>query len=162
MLKAARASSCEGGEEGDTLPMLGLVLAVLGLMLEGGAIDDRGLGFVVAVRGGSVALSGDTSISSSGDSRDEAASDWGSCFDVAESGEVSAPMRGTVWRRRKEFVGASGGKRAIFEAGKDGLGPQLDIGEKKGEVGLLKSLAKEDMSEKQLFKDAVLCECVCP
>lgn len=56
-------------------------------------------------------------------------------------------------------MGANGGRRAIFAAGKDGLGPQLDIGEKKGEAGLRNSLAKEDISEKQLFRDAVLCEC---
>lgn len=131
---------------------------MLGLRLGGGAID-RGLGFVVPVRVGSVALSGDTSISSNGDSMVDAANDWGRCLEVAESGEISAPIRGTVWRRRNELVGAKGGSRAIFAAGKDELGPQLDIGEKKGEVGLRKSLAKEDISEKQLFSDAVLCEC---
>jgi len=140
--------------------MLGLVFAVLGLMLDGGAIS-TGLVFVVPVRAGSVALGGSTSISSSGDSRDEAASECGGFFDVAESGVVSALISGTVWRRRKELVGANGGRRAILEAGKDGLWPQLDIGEKKGEVGLLNSLEKVDMSEKQLFKDAVLCECAC-
>ncbi len=43
----------------------------------------------------------------------------------------------------------------------DGLGPQLDIGEKNGDVGLLKSPAKDEKSEK-LPSDAVLCECVCP
>lgn len=155
---AARASSWEGAEEGETLPILGLVFAVLGLRLGGSAID-RGLGFVVPVRVGSEALSGDTSISSNGDSIFDAASDWGRCFEVAESGEISEAIRGTVWRRRKELVGAKGGRRAIFAAGKDGLGPQLDIGEKKGEVGLRNSLAKEDISEKQLFRDVVLCEC---
>jgi len=152
--RAVRASSWEGAEEGDTLPMLGLVFDMLGLMLDGGAIGRR-IVFVVPLRASS------ESISSSGDSMDEAGSDCGRC-DVAESGEESELIRGTVWRRRKELVGANGGRRAIFEAGKDGLGPQLDIGEKKGEVGLLRSLAKEDTSEKQLFNDAVLCECACP
>lgn len=135
---AARASSWEGAEEGDTLPMLGLVSAMLGLMPDGGAID-RGLGFVVLVRAGSTAPSGDTSISAGagGGSRDEVAIDCGRCFDVAESGEVSELIGGTVWRRRREPVGANGGSRAILEAGKEGLGPQLDIGEKKGVVGLL-------------------------
>lgn len=71
---AARASSWEGADEGETLPILGLVFRVLGLRLGGGAID-RGLGFVVPVRVGSVALSGDTSISSDGDSMVDAASD---------------------------------------------------------------------------------------
>ncbi len=96
---AARASSWEGAEEGDTLPMLGLV--------------------------------------SGGDFREEAAIGCGGCFDVAESGEVFALISGTVWRRRRELVGATGGSRAILEAVKEGLGPQIDIGEKKGEVGLL-------------------------
>ncbi len=130
---AARASSWEGAEEGDTLPMLGLVFAVLRLTLDGGAIN-RGLAFVVLARAGFEALSGDISISSGGDSREEAAVDCGRWFDVAESGEVFALISGTVWRRRRELVG---GSRAILEAGKEGLGPQLDIGEKKGEVGLL-------------------------
>ena len=73
-------------------------------------------------------------------------SDCGKCFDVAESGEDSAPIKGTVCRRRKELAGANGGRRAIFEAGTEGLGPQLDNGEKKGDVGLLKS-ANEERSE---------------
>lgn len=130
---AARASSWEGAEEGDTLPMLGLVL---GLMPDGGGID-RGLAFDVLFRTESKALIGDTSISSGGDSREEVAIDCGRWFDVAESGEFSELISGTVWRRRKELVGANGGSRAILEAGKEGLGPQLDMGEKKGEPGLL-------------------------
>ena len=43
----------------------------------------------------------------------------------------------------------------------DGLGPQLDIGEKNGDVGLLRSFVKDDsmvISEKQLPKETVLCE----
>ena len=47
----------------------------------------------------------------------------------------------------------------------DGLGPQLDIEEKKGEVGLLKSAVKEEArvtSEKQLPKEVALCEWECP
>ncbi len=121
---AARASSWEGAEEGDTLPMLGLVFAVLRLTLDGGAIN-RGLAFVVLARAGSEALSGDISISSGGDSREKAAVDCGRCFDVAESGEVSALISGTVWRRRRELVGANGGSRAILEAGTEGLGGLL-------------------------------------
>ena len=148
--RAARASSCDGGEAGDELPMLGLVLAVFGLMLDGGAID-KGLRFAVLERDccvvGSVGLNGDTSISSCGDSRFEMPSDCGKCFDVAESGEDSAPIKGTVCRRRKELAGANGGRRAIFEAGRDGLGPQLDKGEKNGDVGLRKSGAYEERSE---------------
>ena len=148
--RAARASSWEGGEDGDWLPMLGLVFAVLGLMLEGGAMES-GLRLAVLEReccaAGSVALKGDTSMSSCGDSRDEIPSVCGNHFDAGESGEDSAAVRGTVCRRRKELAGANGGRRAIFEAGRDGLGPQLDSDEKKGDVGLLKSLANEDKSE---------------
>ena len=40
-----------------------------------------------------------------------------------------------------------------------GEGPQLDIEGKNGEVGLRKSPAKEEMSEKQL-RDVALWECV--
>ena len=68
--KAARASSWEGGDEGELLAVRGLALmAAPGKleMLEGGAMD-RGDGFVVdgreACRDGSVALSGEISISS--------------------------------------------------------------------------------------------------
>ena len=129
--------------------MAGLVFALFGLMLDGGAIE-RGLRVVVLDRDWciieSVALKGDTSISSCGDSRFDIPSECGKCFDVAESGEDSAPVRGTVCRRRKELAGASGGRRAIFEAGRAGLGPQLDNGEKIGEVGLRNSLAN-DISE---------------
>lgn len=106
-------------------------------------------------------LRGETSISSIGDSRDEFARDCGSCFDAAESGECSALVRGTVWRRRRELAGARGGRRAILGAGIEGLGPQLDIGEKYGEVGLLKSPAKEERSDQHVPKDVTLCECVC-
>ena len=42
-----------------------------------------------------------------------------------------------------------------------GLGPQLDMGEKYGELGLRKSLEKV-ASEKQLPRDAVLCEWAWP
>lgn len=141
--RAARASSWDGGEEGDCDWLLGL-------MLGGGAIV-RGLRVAVLERdgcvAGSVALKGDTSISSCGDSRFAMLRECGRGFDVAESGEDSAPIKGIVCRRRKEFAGANGGRRAIFEAGADGLGPQLDNGEKKGDVGLLKSLANDDKSE---------------
>jgi len=120
VLKAARASSCDGGEEGEWLPMLGEVLA---LRVKGIAIG-KGDGFVMGVgivllrlercMEGSVALSGETSVSSYGDSNDEEAIGCGSCFEVAESGEESLPMSGTVCRRRNELAGARGGKRAIF------------------------------------------------
>ena len=128
--------------------MLGLVL---GVILDGGAIE-RGLKFAVVERdcciaAGSVALEGDMSISSCGDSTFVIPKECGRCFEVAESGDDSAPIKGTVCRRRKELAGANGGRRAIFEAGREGLGPQLDVGEKKGDVGLLKSLAKDDRSE---------------
>ena len=110
--KAARASSCEGGDEGEgeenvlVLPMLGLMLdTMLGLSVDGGAIE-RGLVFVTGVGmivlgrdwciDEPMALSGDTSISSTGDSRLDETSDCGSCFEVVESGEDSAPTRGTV------------------------------------------------------------------
>ena len=53
--KAALASSCDGGEDGEgegkllALPMLGLTLVpILGLIVEGGAIE-RGLGFDAGV-----------------------------------------------------------------------------------------------------------------
>jgi len=148
--RAARASSWDGGDEGEWLPIAGLVFAVLGPMLDGGAME-RGLRLVVLERDccidESVALKGDTSISSCGDSKFEIPREWGRRLEVAESGDDSAPVRGTVCRRRKELAGASGGRRAIFEAGRDGLGPQLDSGEKKGDVGLLKSLANDERSE---------------
>ena len=147
---------------------MGLVFA---LRLDGGAIE-RGDGLVMGVgmvllrldwcMDESVALRGEISISSCGDSSEDTAIGIGSCFEVAESGEDSVPMSGTVCRRRKELAGGSGGRRAIFCAGSDGLGPQLDIGEKNGEVGLLKSPAKDDRSEKQLPIDVALCECACP
>lgn len=96
--KAARASSWEGGDEGELLEVRGLGLMAelglleLGVMLEGGAME-RGDGFEVderdGRRAGSVALRGDMSISSWGESRVEAAIDCGSCFEVAESGEKS-------------------------------------------------------------------------
>ncbi len=117
---AARASSCDGGEVGEWLPMMGLVLA---LKLEGGAMD-RGDGLVMGVgmvllrlewwMDESVALRGETSISSWGDSRDEEAMDCGSCLEVTDSGEESLPISGTVCRRRSELAGARGGRRAIF------------------------------------------------
>ena len=71
--KAARASSWEGGDEGELLAVSGLALMAelgtleLGVMVEGGAME-RGEGFEVdrreRCRGGSVALRGDISISS--------------------------------------------------------------------------------------------------
>ena len=81
--------------------MLGLVfvVAMLGDRLDGGAIE-RGDGLVVEERDKagfwSWFVRGDTSIPSSGDSKDEAANDCGSCFEVSESGEVSVPIKGTV------------------------------------------------------------------
>lgn len=82
--RAARASSCEGGDEGELLDVRGLALmAELGLleldiMLEGGAME-RGDGLEVdereGCREGSVALSGEMSISSWGESRVEDAID---------------------------------------------------------------------------------------
>lgn len=79
--------------------MAELGLLELAVMLEGGAIE-RGDGFEVegreGWREGSVALRGETSISSWGESRVEDAIDWGRCFDVAESGEDSEEISGTV------------------------------------------------------------------
>ena len=143
--KAARASSCDGGEDGECPPMLGLVFAVIGLMVVDGGAMDKGLRFAVLVREcwSVLALKGDTCISSCGESRWHMPSEVGKCLDVAESGDDSAPIKGTVCRRRKELAGAKGGRRAIFEAGREGLGPQLDNGEKKGELGLLKSLVND-------------------
>ena len=121
--RAARASSCEGGDEGELLAVRGLALIAelgtleLGVMLEGGAME-RGDGCEVdgreACREASVALRGEISISSCGESRVEDAIDWGSFFEVAESGEESEEMSGTVWRRRNAPAGAKGGRRAIF------------------------------------------------
>jgi hypothetical protein len=81
VLSAARASSCDGGEEGEMLglalePMFGLTLRV-----EGGAIIERGDGLVRGVLLGrewcrdelSVVLRGEISISSRGESRLEEA-----------------------------------------------------------------------------------------
>ena len=89
----------------------------LGVILEGGAME-RGDGFEVderdGCRAGSVALRGEISISSWGESRVEDAIDWGRCFEVAESGEESDEISGTVCRRRNAPAGAKGGRRAIF------------------------------------------------
>lgn len=97
--------------------MAGLGLLELGVMLEGGAME-RGDGFVVdgrvVCRDVSVALRGEMSISSWGESRVEDAIDWGRFLEVVESGEESEEIRGTVCRRRKAPVGAKGGRRAIF------------------------------------------------
>ena len=64
-------------------------------------------------------------------------------FAVTNSDVGSIPTSGTVCRRRRGFAGASGGSRAAFCAGTAGEGPALEIGEKKGEVGLLKSVNDE-------------------
>ena len=86
-------------------------------MLEGGA-RERGDGFEVdgrdACRDGSVALRGESSISSWGESRVEDAIDWGRCFEAVDSGEESEEISGTVCRRRNAPAGAKGGRRAIF------------------------------------------------
>ncbi len=126
MDSAARASSWEGADDGVTLPMLGLVFA------DSSAID-RGLALIFLVRAGSEACSG---VSSGGDSRDEAGINCEIYFEIAESGDVSEPISRTFCRRRRELVAAK-------EAGKAGLGPQLEIGEKKGEVGLLYRLQRK-------------------
>lgn len=55
------------------------------------------------------------------------------------------------------------GNRACCE-GMHGLGPQLDAGEKNGDVGLRMSPEKAEprvFSEKELIKDVVLCEWPC-
>ena len=97
--------------------MAELGLLELVVMLEGGAMD-RGDGFEVderdGCREGSVALRGEISISSWGESRLEDAIDEGRCFAVAESGEESAEISGTVCRRRNAPAGTKGGRRAIF------------------------------------------------
>lgn len=97
--------------------MAGLGLLELGVMMEGGAME-RGDGFEVkgreCWREESVALTGEMSISSWGESRVEDAVDWGRCFDVSESGEECEEISGTVWRRRKAPAGARGGSLAIF------------------------------------------------
>lgn len=120
--RAARASSCEGGDEGELLDVRGLALmAELGLleldvMLEGGAME-RGDGLEVerdGCREFSVALRGEMSISSWGESRVEDAIDWGRSFEAVESGEESEEIKGTVCRRRNALAGAKGGRRAIF------------------------------------------------
>ena len=85
-------------------------------MLAGGALE-WGDGFEVDGRDGckgSVALRGEISISSWGESRLEDAIDEGRCFAVAESGEESAEISGTVCRRRNAPAGTKGGRRAIF------------------------------------------------
>lgn len=97
--------------------MAELGLLQLDVMLEGGAIE-RGDGFEVDEREGcsegSVALRGEMSISSCGESRVEGAIDCGGGFAVAESGEESEEISGTVCRRRNAPAGARGGRRAIF------------------------------------------------
>lgn len=97
--------------------MAELGLLELVVMLEGGAME-RGDGFEVDAREGcmegSVALRGEMSISSWGESRVEDAMDCGRCFEVAESGEDGEEISGTVCRRRNAPAGAKGGRRAIF------------------------------------------------
>ena len=121
--RAARASSWEGGDEGELLAVRGLALMAelgtleQGVIQEGGAME-RGDWFEVdgreVCRAGSVVLRGEISISSGGESRVADAIDWGRCFEVAESGEQSEEINGTVCRRRNAPVGAKGGRRAIF------------------------------------------------
>ena len=121
--RAARASSCEGGDEGELFEVRGLGLIAelglleLGVMLEGGAME-RGDGLEVdereGCREGSVALMGEMSISSWGESRVEDAIDWGRSLEAVESGEESEEISGTVCRRRNALAGAKGGRRAIF------------------------------------------------
>lgn len=98
--------------------MAELGLLELGVMLEGGGAMERGDGFEVDVREGyregSVALRGEMSISSWGESRVEDAIDWGRCWWAVESGEESEEISGTVCRRLKAPAGAKGGRRAIF------------------------------------------------
>ena len=97
--------------------MAELGLLELGVMLEGGAME-RGDGFEVdgreVCRDGSVALRGEMSMSSWGESRGEDAIAWGRFFEVVESGEEFEEIKGTVCRRRNAPVGAKGGRRAIF------------------------------------------------
>lgn len=98
--------------------MAELGLLELGVMLEGGGAMERGDGFEVDVREGyregSVALRGEMSISSWGESRVDDAIDWGRCWWTVESGEESEEISGTVCRRLKAPAGAKGGRRAIF------------------------------------------------
>lgn len=76
--RAARASSWDGGDEGELLEVRGLALIVELGLLEGGAME-RGDGFEVDERegckDGSVALRGEMSISSWGESMVEDATD---------------------------------------------------------------------------------------
>ena len=91
---------------------------------------------------------GDSSISSSGDSRVGIAILECEYFIEGASGtgasvtKAPAPVAGKVWRRGREAALASGGKRLCCE-GIIGLGPQLESGEKNGEVGLLISGEKD-------------------
>lgn len=88
--------------------------------------------------------SGDSSISSRGDSSvGTAIEEWvyfiggGSDAGGSET-KAPAPIAGKVCRRGREAALASGGSRLCC-AGMRGLGPQLESGEKNGEVGLLRS-----------------------
>jgi len=137
---AALASSCDGGDEGEDM-LLGL-LPMLGLMVNGGAMEKGllllvlGVGCVVLGLDWCMAVSipsADMSIGSREDSTFVDGS-WGAFWDVEELGDP-APTSGTVWRRFKD-AGANFGSRA-FCAGTLGLGPQLETGEKNGDVGLL-------------------------
>lgn len=87
---------------------------------------------------------GDSSISSSGDSRLGIAMEEWEYFMGGASGaggsvrNAPAPMAGKVCRRGREAALARGGSRLCCEV-ISGLGPQLESGEKKGEVGLRRS-----------------------
>lgn len=97
----------------------------------GGGAMETGLvptevGIVVLGREGSIPR-GEMSICSGCEPRFVVVS-W--FFESGESGVSEEPTKGTVWRRRRELAGASGGSRAVFGAGIAGEGPQLDKGEK--------------------------------
>ncbi len=100
--------------------------------LGGGAIDSgllpTGVGIVVLGREVGSIPSGEISICSGWEPRLVVVSRW--LLELGESGDSDEPTKGTVWRRRSEFAGARGGRRADFGAGIAGEGPQLDTGEK--------------------------------
>lgn len=84
---------------------------------------------------------GDSSISSSGDSRDGTAMQECEYFigGGSETGgsvtNAPAPTAGKVCRRGRDAALASGGRRLCCDE-ISGLGPQLELGEKNGDVGL--------------------------
>lgn len=89
----------------------------------------------------------ESSISSRGDSKVGTAMvdcvyRRGGASEPGSGTNAPAPIAGNVWRRGRDAALARRGRRLLCE-GISGLGPQLESGEKNGDVGLLRSGEKD-------------------